>query len=61
MASNNQIKVNSPNVKYSDEYISVDYEYTTTNVGNLDGKIVVCTLFLRFCDINEWNESMQLR
>lgn len=54
MASNNQIKVNSPNVKYSDDYISVDYEYTTANVGKLDDKIVVCKKKIFFLLYELW-------
>lgn len=41
MASNTQIKVNSPNVKYTDDHITVDYDYSTANVGKTGDTIVV--------------------
>lgn len=30
--NNEQIKIISPNVQYSDEYIEVDYQYATSHV-----------------------------
>lgn len=39
--TNTTIKVNSPNVKYTDEFITVDYDYATTNVGRFNDTILV--------------------
>ena len=43
MASTSDIKINSPNVKYSDEYIEVNYDYETTNVRKQDNVLNVST------------------
>lgn len=35
------IQVDSPNVSYNSEHITVDYEYSTTNVKKIDNRLVV--------------------
>lgn len=36
MSSKTQLKVNSPNVKYSDDFIEVNYEYQTSHVERMN-------------------------
>lgn len=36
MSSKSQLKVNSPNVKYSDDFIEVNYEYQTSHVERIN-------------------------
>lgn len=36
MSSKSQLKVNSPNVKYSDDFIEVNYEYQTSHVERMN-------------------------
>lgn len=35
------IQVDSPNVSYNGEHITVDYEYSTTSVKKIDNRLVV--------------------
>lgn len=42
------IRVNSPNVYYTENHIAVDYEYKTTNVQKSGDTIVVSTIFVCF-------------
>lgn len=42
------IHVDSPNVSYDGDQITVDYEYTTTSVKKIDNRMVV-SAFACFC------------
>lgn len=37
----NEVHVNSPNVKYEENEIVVNYNYSTTNVERVDDKLIV--------------------
>ena len=41
------IEVESPNVTYSDNYIEADYDYCTTHVEPVNGKLKVSPFFFR--------------
>lgn len=41
MTDNNCIKVNSPHVQYSDEFITAEYEYSSTIVNEINGTYIV--------------------
>ena len=42
------IEVESPNISYGDRYIEADYDYCTTHVEPVNGKLKVSPFFLFF-------------
>ena len=47
MSANNNIKIISPHIKYTDDFIDVNYNYSSTNVKKQNGNIYVSK-------IDEW-------